>query len=539
MLRLLGSPKRLCDGLTRRDLLHVGGLSALGLTASELLALQHARAKEGGASNGNDPTFGKAKSCILLFLFGSPPQHETFDPKPNAPAEIRGEMKAIASSVPGIDICEGLPQTAQVIDRLTVVRSMTHPYPVHGVAYALTGMAEYTPEIEARPRDLRHWPFLGSLVDYADARGARPDGVARPESSKDVVRSGNTDTPVEDSGRATQDRRATQSHPTLPRNIALPWLMGSKCDLAPLAGPYAAFLGEKHDPVWTDFEGDGTAVVPKLSDGQTKDVRDPFGGVVAEGRFRLAGAAPLEGLSQERFDARRVLLSQFDKARAELDAQPAPRVYGEQRAAALSLLESATIRDALDIGLEGAAVRERFGMTLFGQSSLAARRLVEAGGRFVSVFWDPFALFGGSVWDTHANHFPRLKEYLLPVFDQTFSALILDLEQRGLLDETLVLVMSEHGRTPQIDSKPKGAGRHHWSRAYSMALAGGGIARGRVVGKSDAIGGDVVETPISPKDILATALHLLGIDPHAIMHDRLGRPLPLVGEGRVRRELLA
>jgi uncharacterized protein (DUF1501 family) len=176
-------------------------------------------------------------------------------------------------------------------------------------------------------------------------------------------------------------------------------------------------------------------------------------------------------------------------------------------------------------------------MTLFGQSCLAARRLIEAGGRFVTVIWDAYGLNAGS-WDTHHNHYGRLKEFLLPVFDQAFSALILDLEQRGLLDETLVLVLSEHGRTPQIDSKPAGAARHHWSRAYSQVYAGGGLAPGTVVGRTDRQGGDVEATPVSPKDILATALHLLGFDPEATFPDPEGRPLPLTGTGRVRGELL-
>ena len=177
-------------------------------------------------------------------------------------------------------------------------------------------------------------------------------------------------------------------------------------------------------------------------------------------------------------------------------------------------------------------------MTLFGQSCLAARRLVEAGARFVSVFWDPFGPHGASVWDTHSNHFPRLKNYLLPVFDQSYSALITDLEEHGLLDETMVICTSEHGRTPQIDSKPVGAARHHWSRAYSSVFAGGGFARGKVVGQTDAIAGDVVDTPISPKDMQATAYHLLGYDEATTVPDQQGRPHPIAGDGRVRPELL-
>jgi uncharacterized protein (DUF1501 family) len=203
------------------------------------------------------------------------------------------------------------------------------------------------------------------------------------------------------------------------------------------------------------------------------------------------------------------------------------------------LLTSNAVHQALDIGREPMALRERYGMTLFGQSCLAARRLVEAGTKFVSVFWDGYGQFASCGWDTHSNHYPRLKEYLLPGFDLAFPTLIDDLRQRGLLDDTLVLCLSEHGRTPQIDSRPRGAGRHHWSRVYSSVLAGGGIARGRVVGSSDRLGGEVRDTPVSPKDILATAFHLLGIDPHTTVTDAQGRPFPIAGDGEMRPELLS
>jgi hypothetical protein len=498
MFRILGSAKRLCDGITRRDLLEIGGLGVLGFTLADALRLQASQPDPRPRAT----SFGRAKACILLFPFGSPPQHETFDPKPNAPAEIQGELKAIATSVPGIEIGEGLPQLAKVVDRITLVRSLTHPYPVHGVAYALSAMPTYTPAIEAHPRAPEHWPFVGSVVDYLLHR---------------------------------QDR---ESAPAVPRNIGLPWQFGSKCDLPTLAGPYAAFLGQAHDPVWANFEGAGTEVVPKLTDGQTKDVYDPFAGIKPADNFQVPGAGQLAAnVTPSRLNQRRTLLSEFDRARAWVESSDSVRVMDRYREQAYSILSTGKMREALDVHREPVAVRERYGMTLFGQSCLAARRLVEAGGKFVSVFWDPFELFGGSCWDTHANHFPRLKQYLLPVFDQTYSALIEDLDQRGLLDETLVLCVSEHGRTPQIDSKPKGAGRHHWSRVYSAALAGGGIARGKVVGRSDALGGDVADNPISPKDILATTFHLLGIDPATHVTDRLGRPFPIAGDGRFRPEL--
>jgi hypothetical protein len=499
MLRILGTKRTLCDGITRRDLLQIGGLSALGL---QLAGARNLAAELTGRPA---PTrgFGRAKSCILLFPYGSPSSHETFDPKPDAPVEVQGEMKAISTRVPGLQVCERLPRTAEVMDRVTIVRSMTHPYPVHGLAYAVTGIPTYTPELETRARDNRHWPFIGSIVDYLDQRGAETLG-------------------------------------TLPRNIGLPWLVNSKTDNPAVnAGPFAAFLGQKHDPIWTDFDGRGLKIAPKNTVGQVKEFYDPYGGTVPNGRFSLGAAAePAADISLERLHLRRSLLAQFDLARRQLDLSPSVQAFDTQRQSAWSLLTSSKLRDALDICQESPRVREAYGMTLFGQSCLAARRLVEAGGRFVTAFWDCFGQFANAAWDTHQYHFPRMKELLLPGFDLAFPALIRDLDERGLLDETLVIWMSEHGRTPKISSDKPGGGREHWSRAYSVVLAGGGIARGKVVGQTTRDGGDVLDFPVSPKDILATAFHLLGIDPQTTIEDGLGRPYPIAGSGKLRPELL-
>ncbi len=266
----------------------------------------------------------------------------------------------------------------------------------------------------------------------------------------------------------------------------------------------------------------------------------PLAAPRAAGRFQLSPEAqPSRDLSPERINLRQSLLQQFDAGRTRVLDDRTGRTFDKFQQMAFSLLTSNRMRQALDIGREPQPVRESYGMTLFGQGCLAARRLVEAGCRFVTVFWDGFGQFGGCAWDTHSNHYPRLKDYLLPGFDRAYSGLILDLEARGLLDQTLVLWLSEHGRTPKIDSKPKGAGRHHWSRAYSIALAGGGTPRGKVVGSTDAQGGDVRDTPISPKDILATTFHLLGIDAHTTVPGTDGRPMPIAGSGEVRPELLA
>jgi uncharacterized protein (DUF1501 family) len=204
---------------------------------------------------------------------------------------------------------------------------------------------------------------------------------------------------------------------------------------------------------------------------------------------------------------------------------------------AYNLIGSEKIRTALDLTREPLRLRESYGMTIFGQAALTARRLVEAGSRFVSVFWDEYGL-AGSAWDTHWDHYPRLKQELMPGFDMALAGLIDDLDSRGLLDETLVLCLSEHGRTPKL-ANVKGGGRDHWSRAYCGLLAGAGVARGKVVGKTDKIAGDVVERPVSPKDILATTYHLLGIDPETLLRDRSGRPLPLVSSGDVLADVLA
>jgi hypothetical protein len=501
MLEILGSRRTLCDGLTRRDFLHLGGVGAFGLGLSDWLRWQAAQAA--GQPAPVTTAFGKARACILLFPYGSPPQHETFDPKPHAPAEIQGEMKAIASCVPGLHICDHLPKIAKVMDRVTVVRSMSHPYPEHGVAYAVSGIPTYTPALETRPRDPQHWPFIGSVVEYLEER-------RHPKVVPDVL-----------------------------RNVGLPWLLNSKTDLDVSAGPYAAFLGQGYDPVWTNFDGKGTHLVPSYSSGKKPQFYDPFGGTTPEGRFQLSSAGqPPADLPVERLNLRRSLLQQFDSARGRLDGKLRTGAFDKYQQLAYALITSSKMRTALDIGREPLAVREQYGMTLFGQACLAARRLVEAGSKFITVFWDGYGQFAGCAWDTHANHYPRLKEYLLPGFDLAYSALIQDLEARGLLDETLVLWMSEHGRTPRIDSKPKGAGRHHWSRAYSAVFAGGGIARGKIVGSTDRAGGEVSDTPVSPKDILATAFYLLGIDPHTTVPDLQGRPMPIAGEGKLRPELL-
>jgi len=502
MLRILSSPKQLCDGLSRRDLLWAGGLGLFGLSLNSYFRLSELQATEKAPQAA--PSFGRAKACILLYLYGSPSQIELCDMKPNAPVEVRGEFRPIRSSVPGLDVCEHLPHLAKVMDRVTVVRSLTHPYPIHGVAYALTGIPQIELAMELSPHDARHWPFIGSVVDYLGRR-----------SKKGKLRD------------------------AAPDNIALPFPFSTqRVGEVRRAGPYAAFLGGAHNPIWTDFRGKATRSVIKTLQQMREEVWDPYLGVTPESRLELSEAMRLPAdITLDRLNQRCTLTSQFDRARQDLEQSAAGKSGNRYREMACSLIGSEKVRSALDLGQETDRLRESYGMTLFGQSALTARRLVEAGSRFVTVFWDEYGL-AGTGWDTHDNHYPRMKNELLPGLDRALAGLIQDLDARGLLEETLVLCLSEHGRTPKL-ANVTGGGRDHWSRAYSGIFAGGGVARGKVVGKTDAQGGVVMDRPTSPKDILATVYHLLGIDPETTLTDRTNRPMPLVGGGAVVTEMLA
>lgn len=487
MLRILSSAKRLCNGVTRREMMQVGGLGFGGLALDQLLQAQPASASPGSLGT----SFGKAKRCIVLFLYGSPSQLETFDMKPEAPVEIRGSIEPISSSLPGLDVCEHLPELAKVMDRTTVVRSMTHPYPIHGVAYAMTGVPVIDVAAELNPTDPRHHPYFGSVVEYFDRQKRQ-----------------NTD------GKFLQ-------------NVALPFPFSSQRSDQPFrAGPYAAYLGSSYHPIWTEFVGEGVKTITKARTGFSFTGKEPYLGCTPDSHFRVSAADPLPNLTMDRLNRRRSLLEQFDDTRRDLESSSEGRSLSKFQDMAFSLISSPEVARALDVRQESAATRELYGMTLFGQSSLAARRLLEAGTRLVSVFWDEYGL-AGDAWDTHFDHFPRMKDQLLPPFDKALSGLILDLEQRGMLDDTLVVCLSEHGRTPRIN-RAKNGGRDHWSRAYSALFAGGGIAAGNVVGATDDIAGDVVARPVSPKDALATMYHLLGIDPHSMLPDRTNRPIPLV-----------
>lgn len=505
MLRVLGGPKRLCSGITRRDLLTVGSLGLAGLHGLSNLDPSHwARA----AGPADLPGFGSAKNVIVLYLFGGPSHLEMCDMKPEAPAEVRGELKPIASTLPGCDVCEYLPQTARVMDRCTVVRSLTHPWNFHGMQYATTGLAVGSIPVEETLVHPQHQPYLGSVIHYLRDREA--------------AASGTTSVADKPPGAA-------------PDNIVLPFMLSSRRPAARYTPPYGAFLGSAYDPIFTEFRGEATRSMLRRSFGAPAEIADPYLGIKPDGRFLIVPQAQLPSdVTIDRLHARRSLLEQMEIARREADRVPRSMRLDQQRHLAMSLLDSPKVREALALEQESDKVRESYGMTLFGQATLQARRLVEAGCRFVTVVWDEYGQLNAG-WDTHVDHYNRLKKDLLPGFDPAFATLVRELDERGLLDETLVCVMNEMGRTPRFE----GDGRGHWGRAYTNFFTGAGLKRGAIVGRTDRLGAAVADRPLTAKDILATIYHLVGIDPHTALYDRQNRPVPLVHDGQVVREMLA
>lgn len=434
---------------SRRKLLQVGVAGVAGLGLPRYLA---ARA----------PAKARAKSVILLYQFGGPGQHETFDLKPEAPEGIRGAFAPIPSKIPGLPVAELLPRTAQIMDKVCVVRSLQHTMRNHNSAayYALTGKAPPVDDIRLRD-SLDLAPAYGSVVDkFAPVKNGMPTFVAYPHRLAD--------------GSITP-------------------------------GQHASFLGKQHNPFFF-----------------SQDPNDP--------NFHLPELTLPSGLTPERLLARRELLRELDRQSSVLEASAAARGIEQTYDKAIALLTSPAVKKAFDLQAEPEKVREAYGRTTYGQSCLLARRLVEAGAKFINVYFS--AGIGGqsltSGWDTHGFNGhkmnPILRKHLLPITDQTLPTLLNDLDDRGLLDSTLVIWMGEFGRSPRIS---KEEGRDHWPQCYTAVLAGGGIRRGHVFGSSDKIGAYPTSDPVSPDDVSATVFSLLGIDPHTEVRDALGRPMAI------------
>ncbi len=479
MLKIVGRSQRVCSGWTRRQVLEAGGAGLLGLTLPKLLAAE--------ATTSAKPP--RAKSVIFLFLFGGPSQLETFDLKPDAPSTIRGPFRPISSRTPELKICEHMPRLAAISDKYCVVRTMTHPYNDHSSAahYIQTGRPWSIPIGGGFNATEKDWPTYGSVADYLDARDA--------------------------------------SHPPsdMPGFVYLPNRLGhlqtysTKLDRP---GQYAGWLGRGYDPL-------ATAI------GKRSDTDNPFYRECTdeELNFRIQGLTLNDGLTLDRLQQRRSLVEQFDEARHAADSSRREAAYDQFRQRALSLVASEKVRAALDIRQESPAMRDRYGRHLFGQSTLLARRLVEAGTRFVTVAWDAPDGYG---WDSHVSS-DDVQKHLVPGLDQALSALLIDLDDRGLLDETLVVAVGEMGRTPKASGN---WGRNHWSTLFPAVLAGAGVRGGMVYGTTDKDAAYALDHPISPEDLAATIFDRLGIDPELRIHDAQNRPVPLVEGGRPIRDIL-
>ena len=468
---------RLCDQQSRRTWLQIGTASVLGSAAAGSTLSYRPRVAAAndtpgtGASPISDSTPGtkpRAKACIQIFLWGGPGAQETWDLKPAAPAENRGDFRPISTVVPGTQICEHLPRLAQRADQYTVVRSLTHEGVNHGTSayHMLTGHLHWS------PGTLRH-----------------PTRNDMPNIGVNAARH--------------------LSHPLhLPAHVHLPSIVNDG-DGLPVPGQGPGILGEAHQPF--EVLGDLTA-------------RD----------FKVSTLMRADGVSGERLQKRSQLVhslaSQADYL-AELREGKALSSYYER---ALALLGSAQTEAAFDLTQELETLRNAYGWHHFAQSLLLARRLVEAGVPFVTVYWNSPRNTDNQSWDTHNNQHVRMKDHLLPHFDQAMSAFLDDLQNRGLMDDVLVTWYGEFGRTPVIN---RAGGRDHWGFCQSIGLTGAGIRRGMVYGTSTRDGGYADQNPVRPDDLSATIFHLLGIDHTQHMYDLQNRPAPL-SYGQVVTDLL-
>lgn len=464
MLTIHGAQSQLCDGISRREWLRIGGIGLGGLSLAGLL-----RARADASATGRSAS---AKSVIVLFNGGGVPHHESFDPKPDAPQEIRGEFGVTKTRTPGLMLGELLPKTAQLTDKMAIIRSMVTGDNAHSTSgyQMLTGVPHIPLNREnAPPGKPNDYPSLAALVS-----------ALRP------TRHG------------------------LPSAISLPRRLANNGGANPWPGTDGGFLGRRCNPWFLDC--------------------DPS----EEGFSGPVGAA--NGMSPLELDARRSLLSQLNGQLDQMQATAAVSNLDLYRQQALDLIAGGQARKAFDLRQESDKLRDQYGRTQYGQSVLLARRLVEAGVSLVQVQWvsaDKKKPNSGG-WDTHEKHSESVKGWLLPVMDQVYSTLITDLDQRGLLDETLVCWVAEFGHTPKFNAK---GGRDHWGRAFSIALAGGGIRGGIVLGQSDKHAADPITNPTRPADYLATVFHCLGYEPETQVRDIEGRPLP-ISRGRVIHEIL-
>jgi hypothetical protein len=461
--------------LHRRDAMIRLGQAGLGA-----LALPSLLRAEQSAAESSPAVRARAKSCILLYLWGGPPQQDMWDMKPHAPEGIRSQFSPIDTVVPGIQICDQMPQVARHTDKMAIIRSYTHPSNTHevGVYHTLTGKINNTLAVPRNQRNRGDFPNTAAVVSYFSPPG------------------------------------------NLPASVTVPKPIGH--DGVVYTGTYAGFLGAQHDPLELQSPGEVKVAPP-----HSLDLLDGMDATRLQARFGLLK-----------------LMEEHDRVAQKRGAQPGPRGLEQFREQAFRMLMSSEARGAFDLSREPDALRDRYGRNEYGESFLLARRLVASGVRLVTVVWSYICPDGNvaNVWDNHGGTgslggitgYAMLKEkYCLPPLDQAYSALLEDLWARGLLDETLVVMLGEFGRTPKINPQQ---GRDHWGACQSVVLAGGGIRGGQVYGSSDQHAAYPKSNPVMPEDVIATTYYALGISPDSLIHDRERRP-HRISEGRPLVEL--
>lgn len=481
MLTLLGRPQTVCSGLSRRKLLQVGGAGLLGASLPQVLAAEQ--------SVRGSSTKPRARSIIFIYLFGGPSQYETFDMKPDAPSRLRGPFQPIDSLTPGLLMCEHMPRMSQISDKFCVIRTVNHKHNDHNASH-LIQTGHPWPRVALNGQDVnasdKDWPSMGSVVEYLDQQAAAAAGKPRE----------------------------------FPSYTYLPYRLG-RLQGYDRTGQYAGWLGRAYNGLATDIRNRHKTDNPFY-----RDCND------AELDFRIQGLITDPELTLDRMSRRASLLEQFDASRRGADAAERLRAYDGIRQQALALVSSDKIRTALDIRQESAAVRDRYGRHLFGQSALMARRMIEAGARFVTIGWDSVDGLG---WDSHFTS-ADLEKHLMPKLDQAYPALLQDLADRGLLDETLVVCLGEMGRSPQATDR---WGRGHWSYTFPALFAGAGVSGGTLIGKTDKDAAYPLERPVSPQDLSATIFESLGISAEQRIYDPQARPMSIVEDGQPIPELFA
>ena len=483
MLVIPGAAGRsdLCDGrgeMTRRELLRVGGSTMLGVSLAQLLGLQRAGASSPPAAVHAPRGFGAAKSVIMVYLQGGPSHLDLWDPKENVPDNVRSVFKPISTCLPGVQFTELLPKLAQVIDRTTLIRSMS---------YEPVGLFNHTAAI--------YQMMTGYTTDKVS-----PSGQLEPPSPKDFPNFGSQIVNLRPS------KEPMLPFVMLPRPLQESNVVGK--------GGSAGFLGKGFDP-YTLFPDGDDLDLQKMDRVKVDDLK-------------LRSEIPASRLVR-----RARLRDSISQGMPQLEKAVSSYKLDENYSRALDLIVSGRAREAFDLKQEQDALREAYGKNAFGQSCLLARRLIEAGTRVVEVLWPNVANGANHSFDTHADLSNRLKNQSAPMLDAGLSMLLTDLDQRGMLDETLVVAVGEFGRSPQRGLSTSGNanqddGRDHWPYCFTGIVAGGGMKRGVVYGKSDKTGSTPTENPVHPGELLATVYYALGIEPQTIVYNHLNQPRELV-----------